>query len=172
MHRRTPPRGDHASDPTYISALECQTLKRSASAELRHRVPLSGLSQTTFACSVPVVVEKTGSMSRFRPSLIALTSATLALLSMLFVATAALASGPTRPATATEMSASMEMSADRSCGQEKAAICSTDCAVLCHVLAVPSPSVAKPMGHARVTYQIGSTTLASMSVEAEDPPPR
>lgn len=105
-------------------------------------------------------------MSRFRHRAFAAISASIALLSMLFVATAAMASGPSpsRPMV-------MEMSADMPCEPEGAA-CSVDCAIFCQILAAPAPGVDPPQGHPGTAYRTGETVLGSLSVEADDPPPR
>ena len=105
-------------------------------------------------------------MVRVRHPLLALISAAIALASMLFVATAAVAAPavePTRAAAA--------MSADSPCGSTKAT-CSADCAVLCHVLAAPTPMLPAPGRGVRVAYSIRSTRLESTKLWPEDPPPR
>lgn len=105
-------------------------------------------------------------MNRFRHSLLALTSAAFALLSMLLVATAATASSPPGHEVA-----GMVMSSDMPCEPEQA-VCATDCAVLCQLLLVQAPIIDQPAVHSRATYRLRATALGSLSVEAEDPPPR
>ena len=106
-------------------------------------------------------------MDRLRRHLTAFISVLAALMAMLFVATTALAAPP--PLSAAVLP--MQMSSNAPCDSDKA-VCSSDCAVLCHVLVVPSPVVSKPLGRATITYSIGDATLRSLSPEAEDPPPR
>lgn len=104
-------------------------------------------------------------MGRFRTSLVALSSAAMALFSVLFVATAALA------VSSVDAAPHVAMSSDMPCDQERAS-CSTDCAVLCHALVMKPPMVEGPLGHTRPTYSVMQTVLTSFGVEAEDPPPR
>lgn len=105
-------------------------------------------------------------MDRLRRNITAFISVLAALAAMLLVATTALAGPPPR-----SEAAPVSMSSDAPCGSGKAA-CSIDCAVLCHVLVVPSPVISKPMGRAPVAYSVRHATLRSLPPEAEDPPPR
>lgn len=105
-------------------------------------------------------------MNRFRRRAFAAISATIALLSMLVVATAAMASGPP-----TSQPNVMEMSVDMPCEGEDA-VCSVDCAIFCQVLVVLAPVVDQPPRHLGTAYRVGETVLGSLSVEADDPPPR
>lgn len=105
-------------------------------------------------------------MNRFRRRAFAAISATIALLSMLVVATAAMASGPL-----TSQPIVMDMSADMPCEPE-GAVCSVDCAIFCQVLVVQAPVVDQPPRHLGTAYRVGETVLGSLSVEADDPPPR
>ena len=105
-------------------------------------------------------------MNRFRRRAFAAISASIALVSMLVVATAAMASGPpmSRPIA-------VEMSADMPCEPE-AAVCSVDCAIFCQLLVVQAPVVDQPPRNSGTAYRTGETVLGSLSVEADDPPPR
>lgn len=105
-------------------------------------------------------------MNCVRHSLLALTAGIVALLATIFVTTATLASSPPHqggPAKA--------MSAEMPCEPEVTA-CAPDCAVLCQALMVQPPKIDRRVGHFRATYRVRTTVLGSLSVEAEDPPPR
>lgn len=105
-------------------------------------------------------------MNRFRRRAFAAISAAIALVSMLVVATATMASGP--PASHPVV---MEMPGDMPCEPE-GMDCSIDCAIFCQVLVVQAPVVDPPPRHSGTPYRIGETVLGSLIVEMDDPPPR
>lgn len=105
-------------------------------------------------------------MNRFRHSLLALTAAVAALLATFFVATATLASS-----LPGQEGHGVAMSSEIPCEPE-AAICATDCAVLCQALMAPPPMMDQPISHRTTAYRVRPALLRSLSVEAEDPPPR
>ena len=105
-------------------------------------------------------------MNCLRHSLLALTAGVVALLAMLFVATATLAASPPP-----QMGHDVAVASGMPCEPEGAA-CAPDCAVLCQALMVQPPMIDHREGHFGATYSIRTTVLGSLSVEAEDPPPR
>lgn len=104
-------------------------------------------------------------MNRLRHSLLALTAGVVALLATFFVATATLASSPP------QVKRDVAMSAGIPCEPE-ATVCAPDCAVRCQALVIQPPMVERLVGHFRATYRVLTTVLGSLSVGAEDPPPR
>lgn len=104
----------------------------------------------------------------FRHTLIAPASALIALMALLFLASATMAVAA--PMSAPGM-APLGQSRDMPCEKGKPA-CASDCAVLCYGLLVEPPVVAPPITHPRQIYRPQAITLRSLSVEAEDPPPR
>lgn len=104
-------------------------------------------------------------MTRLRHSMLALTSGVVALLATFFVATATLASNPPR-----QVGHDAAMSSEMPCEPE--ATCAPDCAVLCQALVMQPPMIDQRVGHSRATYRVRTTVLGSLTVEAEDPPPR
>ena len=105
-------------------------------------------------------------MNRLRRSLLALTAGVVALLGTLFVATATLASSPPH-----QVGHDGAMWSEMPCAPE-ATVCAPDCAVLCQALVVLPPMIDQRVGHFRTTYRVRTVVLGSLSVEAEDPPPR
>ncbi|MDP1913170.1 hypothetical protein [Brevundimonas sp.] len=105
-------------------------------------------------------------MNRVRHSLLALTAAVAALLATLFVATATLASS-----LPGQEGFGVAMSSEIPC-ESQTAICTTDCAVLCQALMVQPPMMDQPASPRTTTYRVRPAVLRSLSVEAEDPPPR
>ena len=105
-------------------------------------------------------------MNRLRHSLFALTAGAVALLATFFVATATLASSlPHQKGHDVAMSSGMPC-------ESEATDCAPDCAVLCQALLVQPPMIYRPMNHITTTYRVRTAVLGSLSVEAEDPPPR
>ena len=105
-------------------------------------------------------------MNRLRHSLFALTAGVVALLATFFVATAPLASSPPH-----REGHDVAMSSKMPCEPE-ATVCAPDCAVLCQALVVQPPVIDQRLGHFRTTYGVRTAVLGSLSVEADDPPPR
>lgn len=105
-------------------------------------------------------------MNCLRHSLLALTSGVVSLLATFFVTTATLASSPP-----SGMGHDVAMSSGMPCEPE-ATVCAPDCAVLCHALVMQPPMIDQRGNHSTATYRVRTTVLGSLSVEAEDPPPR
>ena len=105
-------------------------------------------------------------MNCLRHNLLALTAGVVALLATFFVATATLASSPPH-----QVGHDVAMSSDMPCEPE-ATVCAPDCAVLCQALVMQPPMTDHIASHFRATYRVRTAVLGSLSVEAEDPPPR
>lgn len=103
-----------------------------------------------------------------RHNLVALTSAVIALMAMLFAVSATVAVAAPGPGPGM---AAMNQSGDRPCDRGGPA-CADDCAVLCHGLLAGPPPLAPPVFHRGPIRQQRAAALRSLSVEAEDPPPR